>query len=217
MNRSNIEKVLSFDPLYAAEQLTGKSYKEDKDTSMLGMVLAMDHADRKAKLLQSVGDSNWRMTTDEFIELAQRLGFVEILRERVEGTPDTFYLFWRKGILLRLESYSGGRSINRADLWLNYKGPRSVLFGCSNGLAKKDSDGNPIWDVSVDVREGFHTILERLESAGEILDTWVARPFIWLLTYVDTKTDYNYEQINEQRIAKLPEDVRKAITPEAAE
>ena len=56
--------------------------------------------------------------------------------------------------------------------------------------------------------------LGRLAKHGTFVSPWVERPFLWLLNYMDTKTEgYDYKAINEARIAKLPEHVRTCITP----
>jgi hypothetical protein len=57
-------------------------------------------------------------------------------------------------------------------------------------------------------------IIDKLKRNGEFLPKWVERPFLWLLHHGDTQGEYDYDEINEERISKLPKHVIDAITPE---
>lgn len=73
-----------------------------------------------------------------------------------------------------------------------------------------------VWVGDHDCREAVKTNILGLIDNGVFLPKWKKRPFLWLLHYMDTKTEgYDYEAITNERIAMLPEDVRKAITPDA--
>lgn len=51
-----------------------------------------------------------------------------------------------------------------------------------------------------------------MEQNGQFVTPWREQPVIWLLTYMDTKApSYDYKAITKGRIAKLPEEVRRAI------
>ena len=77
-----------------------------------------------------------------------------------------------------------------------------------------EEDTSGIKSGHSDGREALRHGLAKLEKAGEILPVWVDRPFLWLLHYGDTKIPgYNYEAINNERIAMMPEWVREMITP----
>jgi hypothetical protein len=71
-----------------------------------------------------------------------------------------------------------------------------------------------VWSGYFDGREAVRYHLGLMETNGDFLPTWEFKPFIWFLHYADTKVPgYDYEQINKERIAMLPEHVRNAITP----
>jgi hypothetical protein len=50
------DKILSFDPLDAAERLTGSSYKESPGTVSLGMAMAQEHNRLKSHVLSEAND-----------------------------------------------------------------------------------------------------------------------------------------------------------------
>ena len=72
-----------------------------------------------------------------------------------------------------------------------------------------------VWSGNHDCREALKFNMTGLAENGRFLKKWIDRPFLWLCHYADTKVEgYSYEAINAEKIAKLPEHVRKAITPD---
>lgn len=206
-----IEKVLSYDPLQEAERATGKHWQESEMTGFLGMALALEHNRHKAEVLAKADDTHMSQTLPQWLGVIERLGFEKVLDEPVEGTGDRFRIFWRPGCLLRTDSYFDDTAVNSAEVYLNFRGPRVALPPCSNGFVS-DVDGQPVWDVGKDAREGLRFFLQRLESGGEILPNWVKKGFLWLLDYAQPKqTGYDHDALNAERIARLPEHVRSAI------
>jgi len=57
MDSNLMDKILNFDGLSVAEKITGKSYKEDEKTSMLGFGLSLENNKLKDKMLKSISDS----------------------------------------------------------------------------------------------------------------------------------------------------------------
>lgn len=69
-----------------------------------------------------------------------------------------------------------------------------------------------VWVGDHDCREALKMNVTNLIHNGVFLAKWKKSPFLWLLHYMDTKTEgYDYEKINAERIAMLPEYVRNAI------
>ena len=216
MNTQKIEEALRFDALLHAEEITGKSYKTDGDTEMLGVALHMSHGQQKRTLLKNAGDAYWAMPMSEWVALVESMGFERIFSMAIPDTPDFFYMWWKPGILLKADTYNGPDGLNGAMAYFNYKGPRSAMFKCSSGHAGT-VDGEEVWEGSVDAREGFRFAMDRMQAAGEFLPVWIGNPFLWLLHYMDTKKEgYSYEAINAERIALLPPHVQSAIKPESA-
>jgi len=206
-----VKEALEYDPLHEAERATGKHWSESETTGFIGMALAMEHNRHKAEVLSQADDTYMSQSLEQWLGVVERLGFEKMLDEPIEGTADRFRLFWRPGVLLKMDSYWDDKSVNSAGIALCFKGDRNVLPSCSNGHAC-DVDGIPVWSVEKDAREGLRYFLAQIEAGGEILTKWPKRPFIWLLSYKDSKVEgYDYNAINEARIAKLPEHVRSAI------
>lgn len=214
---TEIHKLLARDALADAEVFTGQSYKEDKETASLGFGLHMLYAAEKESALQEAKDSYFNMDLAETLALYADMGFTEILCDEFKGTAysgelaptETFRILWHTdGLLATVESYQGTRRnstkvyynldvADRGDLWSRIS---------SGGLADGD-----VWVGDHDAREGIRTNLARLSEVGTFLPTWVERPFLWLVTYAESKGDYDYKAINAERISRLPESVQAAI------
>lgn len=153
---------------------------------------------------------------NEYLGILSELGFELILEEAIALTKDKLWILWRQGVLLFTYSYNGNQICNTS-VYLNYQKRSNVnsydiLWECSYG--GNDTDIGLVYDVQKDVRQGLRHFIDTLQKSGTILEQWKVRPFLWLLSYADTKIEgYDYEAINEARIAKFPEHVRNAITP----
>ena len=64
MKNEEIKDVLSFDALQEAENLTGKSYKDDKATEALGFIAHIQNGKRKEQMLKSLGDTTFSNTEE---------------------------------------------------------------------------------------------------------------------------------------------------------
>jgi len=207
-----VKEALEYDPLHEAERATGKHWSESETTGLIGMALALEHNRHKAKVLAATDDTHFGQTLQQWNATIERLGFEKVLDEPIEGTGDRYRIWWRSGVLLSSDSYYDDTSVNSANAYLNYRGPRDGMYGSSNGHIA-DVDGAPVWDCGKDAREGFRFFLTRLEASGEILPVWIKQPFLWLLHYKDSKQpNYDYKTISADRIARLPEHVRSALS-----
>ena len=213
-----LDKILSFDPLEAAERLTGSSYKESPGTASLGMAMAQEHNRLKSRALSKAHDTFYDITFDDYLEVLKSLGFKELLSGVITGTEDEWedkwVVYWRDGVLIFSDSYWGGKGLNSGNAYFNYssddeKGPRPQGF---SGSVVLDDTGGRVWVGSIDVRQGLRHRLTAMEQNGRLLGVWVEQPFLWLLHYNDTKTPgYSSKDINKQRVAQLPIEVQKAI------
>jgi hypothetical protein len=218
---SDIDRLLTFDPLASAEELTGSSYKEDRGTMALGFLMHLRHSDQKRRALAASGDSWFNMDLAETLSLYSQMGFEEVLCDEFAGRSwgeepahrETFRILWHpKGILATVESYQGTRR-NSTKIYYNVAisdvaSGRWVSCISSGRMAK-------VGDVYVgdhDAREGVRRAISRWEEVGEFVPAWVDRPFLWLLTYTDSDVEgYDYVAINAERISRLPKHVQAAV------
>lgn len=223
----DMDKILHFDPLHEAEQITGKDYGSDKDTASLGFLLHLDHAERKRKALDGAGDTHFRTTFEQFYLLAVNNDFVEVYREHFNdvgeswstGREETYLIMWRDGVLLTLESY--GESVNSAKIYYNLE-----IDNSGDEFYRPDGSGKFHWDSyeegrhiyigDIDVREGFLHHLNTLRAHGTFLVPWIESPFLWFVTYADSRGKYDYKALNKKRINQFPDEVRDAINYEGA-
>jgi hypothetical protein len=213
---TQLEEALAYDPIAEAEKITGLDARKHNAVAWLGMSLMHKQREEKNALLFLNRDTNsWAQSLEEWTAVIVEMGFEEILCDEIPDTQDKLRIYWRKadGVLLVTDSYNG-KSVNSATACFNYRGPRDAMHKTSNGFVK-EVDGVEVWAGSRDAREGLRYALDAMTKAGQLLPVWVKRPWLWLLHYNYTKVEgYDYKAITEERISRLPEDVRKAITPE---
>lgn len=209
---NQIKEMLEFDPLLEAEKITNTSYKKDEFCSSLGFLFALKNNLEKTKILRQNNDTCMGNNLIQQLEVIKDLGFELLCCNEIPGTKDKWRIFWRDGLLLFCDSYDEDTTLNSGKVYFNYCGPR-MNFG-SNGLIKK-IDGQLIWQGDFDIREGLRYHIDWLNENGKILLKWIEQPFLWLLHYKDTKVEnYDYEAINAERIALLPNKVQEAIKGE---
>lgn len=213
-----IAASLNFDPLAAAEQITGRSYKEDDGVGFLGMTLMANRS--KALDAMLAGDTRYGMKMDAMREIAKSDGYRQVLvvplvgTRSGEGLPESLEVWFddRRGILLVFSSYMT-TGLNEASVYYNWK-PTSERWReltSSGGLQKG------VWCGDHDARDAMRFNMRRLEQNGEFVTPWVHRPYLSLMSYPDwtedAKTDLSsVSRIRDERLAMLPEDVRAAIT-----
>jgi hypothetical protein len=206
-----IERVLRFDPLAHAEDITGRHHSDD-GTAMLGFGMAIAHNRRKQEVLEAAGDTHFSQTLGQWIAVVEGMGFALVFNEAIPETADRLRIWWRDGILLKADSYNGDAVVNSAEAYFNYAGPREAMYGGSSGFLE-ERGGVPVWDASLEAREGFKHNIQGIEALCSFPTPWGKKTFLWLLHYMDTKApQWNCDAINAARIATFPAHVRQAIT-----
>jgi hypothetical protein len=211
----NLDELLGFDPLQEAEIMTGRSYKHDEATSSLGLLLAIDVNSKKKELLKTNKDSYYGMEFAEFVVLMDSMGFKSVASGSIPNTEDEWFIDWKGGILVVYDSFRG--SLNGAKAFFNYlpASDNSYRGGFSGGTAVEGPGGKNVWCGNFDAREGFKHRLDNYRDTGIFMKKWIRQPFLWLLHYGDTKVaGYDFNEINQQRIAMFPAEVQEAICGE---
>lgn len=220
MKPEKVRKILTRDGLDEAEKMTGASYKASKFTRHIGLLNHMEIVAEKKAAMLATDDTAYACPLDRYLRIAQEIGFKIVLvmpfkgngwgREPVE---EALYVLWKDGILLKFDTF-GGNSVNSGNFYYNWRRNRPLKNDglTSSGSCSRQDVG--IWVGNHDCREALRFHLSQLEQAGSFLSKWIERPFLWLLHYGDTETAaYDYNAINQARIALFPEEVRNAITP----
>lgn len=77
--KEKIKKALAFDSLQEAENMTGKSYKEDDATGWLGMILHMEHSSKMNKLMEETNDTKFNETEQDYFKKVSDFGFKSLV------------------------------------------------------------------------------------------------------------------------------------------
>lgn len=210
---TELEQALQYDPLAHAERITGVSYKDEQSTALLGMLLMHQQGAKKNELLKANNDTSYSNSLQENLAVLKDMGFQMLICEPIENTGDMWRVFWKPGVLIFCDSYSGDKTLNSGNAYFNYYGNPPSSLRCSYSWCG-EINGTPVLSCGLDIREGFRHQMEAISENGQLLETWIERPFLWLLHYQDTKIDgFIYGTINEERISMLPAEVIAAISP----
>lgn len=228
MERDKLDKMLKLDSLSEAEKLTGKSYKGDDSTVALGMVIMMAHSAKKEDALKEAEDSAFRNTVIDYIRIIKSIGFAQVLKDSFvneDGVTEHLYVFWnyKYSVMIHFDSYTYGDdgswaksgkevpppSVNSCKMLYNWI-PRDGIK--SHDLTSSGGFNEGIWVGDHDGREAIKHKFNGLLENGEFVTDWIEAPFLWLLSYMEPKIEgYNYEEITQDRISRLPERIRECI------
>ncbi len=168
---------LKFDGLHEAEQITGKSYKEDGMTSALGMQMTMANNARKSELLQQSNDTHFNMSWKSFVELIESrtdYPFTQIHLHSWRDEKNTqqrevrMWINAEKGLLLVADNFGGSVNSGSIHYQALMSGWPTIL--ASGGFQHYDEEQNQgIYNGNFDIREG---LFFRLDSLSKDIIEW---------------------------------------------
>ena len=224
--RDRIKKALAFDPLNEAEKQTGKSYKTDNDTTMLGFELMQRNTQEINSLLKRCDDTIFSHSVDDYLRIVSDIGFETLVHfyfESENEKSNQYFLFFHRelAILMVTDTYTilEDETINRSDMYFNWRPNSDNRDGTSSGhfhgfsYDKKES----IWIGHNDSRLALRTQIEELKEHGTFVTPWIEQPFLYLVHHGDKNSKIpavdGCNPITKARIECLPEDVIAVISP----
>lgn len=200
MATSYFEQMLSFDPLAEAENITGKSYKEDEETKLLGLALHLRHAQLKKTELSLRDDTYYGMTMEDYLRVLGDLGFEKVHEAPSERDGDIDYLFWHSTDHLLLTTDTYGKTVNAATVYFNCRFPNIEAMRNLplSGYLVGDlyDQGDFVWSGYLHAREGLRQTVGILRDRGQCI-AWVENPLI--------------RKIPEDVVAALPETLQEDL------
>ena len=207
--KEDIKSSLNFDPLQAAEDITGDP--QNPLTDILAIRMAVDNSNRKDTLLKSIRDTTFSMGMKEYIANVLAFGF-EIIYDKVftgrdqEKERHCILFHHQYGVLLNVDSFQGHR--NTAKAYFNFKAQKDRfkelrhvgLSGTHGGILE-----------SFDARESIRFKIQSMLQNGAFIQNWEEKPFLWLLNFSDDSD--KYKSINQKMIESFPESVKNKIQP----
>lgn len=190
MKSEEIKKVLSFDALQEAENMTGKSYKEDKGTEGLGFAMHIEHGKKKEALLSSLGDSTLSNTEQNYLDIVKSIGFESVLIEpfvNEDNIEERLHVMWHNeySILLVFDTHTWGDdgswtktgqevpppSVNGGSFYYNW----SPNFDCKNHCTSTggnvgNGDTNRTYSSLFNADHTPHILPNELREIEPVLD-----------------------------------------------
>ena len=127
ITNDELKNILSFDALSEAEKITGKSYKDDKDTESLGLFMHITANKMKHDVLSSIDDTCFSETESEYLRKVTDFGFklIKMITFKGKGWSDEkvtehFYIMFHDeySILLTWDTFCGSR--NSGNFYYNW-------------------------------------------------------------------------------------------------
>jgi hypothetical protein len=169
--RKKILELQKFDGLHEAEQVTGKSYKEDKGTESLGFLLHIEKGAAMREMLSQVGDTQFSNKVNDYLRITSGFGFEvayqESFKDLERNKEESLYVLFNKelGIILCFDTY--GENVNGGDVYYNWS-PNSM------DCYRLTSSGRFIWSNNTS-----HMALYEDDFSKEYIIPDYPAPFKW--------------------------------------
>ena len=107
-----ISQVQREDPIQTAESILGKD-RDIKEVGIFSLALQMDKSKRLNKLLDSIDDTKFSETEEEYLRKVRDFGFEIVLKEpflNEDQIEERFYILWHKDlyILMCFDTFTWG-------------------------------------------------------------------------------------------------------------
>lgn len=177
------DDLLGFDPVEAAEQVTGHD-SADPRTILLAALMEEQNESRKREELGLRMDTYHGMSYDDAMESFIDLGFTNVSYRATSG-GESWKLFWHEdGILLAAESATplGIETPILASAPASYNirvksGLPPTKFLSAVDFGHFSTHNSDVWVGWSDFTEGARHKMERLRENGEFLPEWKERPW----------------------------------------
>lgn len=122
MNPEEIKKIQEIDTLAEAEFITGKSYKEDESTVIVGLGLNLKKSEMMNKIMKETDDTLFSERVEEYLRKVISFGFEIVLTEQIKHCreDEKVFILWHKeySILLSFDTFRG--NVNGGNLYYNW-------------------------------------------------------------------------------------------------
>lgn len=223
MSQEQLRQLLDIDPLQVAEDLTGKSYKDDKQTEGVGFALAILHNQNKQAALLAHNDSYYGVSLNAYMGILGSLGFGQILDlpfvEAREGRTEHLFAYAQPetGVFISFDTFCGGMNSGKMHYCVKVKegvDRKKLHRATSSGGWESESEpdwrrkyetGGPkdlYWKGNHDCREAIRFHYNQLKEYFDFINPWPKDPNqdwtdLDLLHYQDWKdfgTGYSAER-----------------------
>lgn len=176
---NQIKKLQNLDSLSDAEKITGKDYKKDNETVMLGLAIQINKNKELNKLLDANDDTKFSEKTEEYLRKVIDFGFKIVLHDTFnnDGENESLYILWHDeySLLLSFDTFKGSRNGGKVYYnWSPNKTKSNIRLTSSGGYEgfcwKSDFSEQidfgvekPKWDMKSDSWDDFLLILNKYD------------------------------------------------------
>lgn len=208
--------ILNFDPLSCSEKITGKSYKEDKDTEKLGVYFHLVHNSNKKQMLMQNLDTYWAMPYENYISVVKDLGFKK-LDEWYHDKEIMTHWYHDAGLYLVTETHtwedSNTPNLNTAHLYFSWiSNEHHDNYGIRPSGSYFKVEGKYGFQGDIDVREGLRFNVETLLSNGTLVPYNEPATFVNVISHVERNLEHEeYMKLKREKMSRLPKEIKKVL------
>lgn len=227
-----LQSLLDFDPLGAAEEIRGTSYKDDQGTTALGFALMQNSHQMRTEALEARDDTTFYNKLDRYTRIIEQDGFELVLKEDFlsrDGKPEAFFIYWhaRDNLVLEFDTYQT-ENVNGGNVYYNwvphpyYDSHDWYKAVHSGGFDNYDDEERRVWSGYTDCREALIFELDKLRHYGTFVNPWRGDARLWLAHHGDTlnivddphhtKAIDRSKFVTRMRVCRLPLEVLEAIS-----
>lgn len=214
--------LFRIDPLYEAEKVTGRSYKEDKLTSDLGMLFHLQHTRNKKQMLIQNLDTHYSMLYSDYIKVVEDLSFKKLDEWFYNSKDNDFkevmtHWYHDAGIYLVTETFTwdeGRTSLNTAYLYMCWISDDPYYNYGITPSGKNFKVGERYgFQGNIDVREGLRFNVDTLLDKGDLKNPFPEKvDFLSIISYTEKHLNYeNYMALMERKKELLPTPIKKLL------
>lgn len=220
MSKEQIRELLSIDPLQVAEDLTGKSYKDDEQTANVGVAIALLYSQHKNAVLLAHDDTTISNKVSRYNMILGSMGFKEVLKmpfENREQKQEHLFVFAHPetGVIISYDTFCGDH-VNGGHMYycLHKKpdAPDKAFYGATSaGSWESESEpdwrqsyetGSPkdlYWKGNHDCREAIRYHYNRLGEVFDFINPWPKNPrHSWCDLKLLHHMDWRYIEASEK-------------------
>lgn len=229
----SVDRLLKYDPIAEAEKISGKGHWSNfsEQDNMFALLLNMQHAENKEKVLKGNKDTYFSMSWYYLMEVLSENGFKvgtewEFIDDQYNQThKEKAGIYYREdGVVVFAESHNDCKSVNGGKCFYELEMKEGVSdreffhllhTGCCYGENKLENQ--------LDIREGLIHELNKAAMYGNFIKIWKNRRSLWILDYMEShkKIDHDakyevwnkqYKEVTMEHISKCPKELKVMVS-----
>jgi len=210
----DLHSILNFDSFKEAEKITGKDYKKDEKTEIIGSLMKMHHSAIKEKILKSMNDTYYAISFEDFLNVFNENNSLfnfeiayenEFIGEGKYKEKEIIYCNINKGIFIFVHSHN--MHLNDCTIYMQIKEDKKLNYILDGSFSIRDN--NVLLELNG--REALFYKLLKYDLAGvDYVVPWQNDAFLFFSNYEERK---NNDNVTLRKINNMNYKHRRILRP----